>query len=103
MSRLDKWVAGVLTAGIVAILLGILMTAVFTRIPVAHIYVNEAGARSIVVEGHQAVAAPDWPGTYLVTPRFADTAFWPNATLDFQNGAPVTLPRRDIVLWVYRG
>ena len=103
MSRLDKWVAGTLTAGIAAILLGVLATAVFTRIPVAHIYVNAAGARAIIIGGHQAVAAPDWPGTYLVTPRFADAAFWPSATLDFKSGAPVTLPRKDIVLWVYRG
>jgi len=103
VSRLDKWVAGTLTVGITAILLGVLATAVFTRIPVAHIYVNAAGARAIIVGGHQAVAAPDWPGTYLVTPRFADTAFWPSATLDFKSGAPVTLPRKDIVLWVYRG
>ena len=103
MSRLDKWVAGTLTVGIAAILLGVLETAIFTRIPVAHIYVNAVGARAIIVGGHQAVAAPDWPGTYLVTPRFADTAFWPSATLDFKSGTPVTLPRKDIVLWVYRG
>ena len=103
MSRLDKWVAGVLTAGIAVILLGVLAAAAFTRIPVAHIYVDAAGARAIVVGGHQAAAAPDWPDAYRVSPRSAATAFWPSAILGFKNGASVTLPRKDILLWVYRG
>ena len=103
MSRLDKWVARVLMTGIAVILLGVLVVAAFARIPVAHIYVDAAGARAIIVGGHQAAAAPDWPGAYRASPRSADTAFWPSAVLDFKSGASVTLPRKDILLWVYRG
>ena len=103
MNRLDNWVAGTLTAGIAAILLGVLAYAVFCRVPVAHLYVNAAGARAIMAGGHRAMAAPDWPGAYRVNPRSANAAFWSSVTLDFRDGAPVTVLRRDIVLWVYRG
>ncbi|WP_414040848.1 hypothetical protein ACJU26_01760 [Acidithiobacillus sp. M4-SHS-6] len=103
MSRTDKWVAGILTLGVVGLLLGVLAFAAVSRIPVAHIYVNGAGARKIIVAGHRVVAAPDWPGAYRVSPRYTDPAFWSTATLYFRQGQAVTIPRQDIKLWVYRG
>lgn len=103
MSRTDKWVASILTLGVMGLLLGVLAFAAVSRIPVAHIYVNAAGARSIIVGGHRAVAAPDWPGAYRVSPRYTDPAFWSTATLYFRQGPAVTIPRQDIKLWVYRG
>ncbi len=103
LSRTDKWVASILALGIAGLLLGVLALAAVSRIPVAHIYVNAAGARNIIVAGHRAVAAPDWPGAYRVTPRFTNPAFWSDATLYFRQGKVVTIPRQDIKLWVYRG
>lgn len=103
MSKMDKWVAGILSAGIVCILLGIFAFAAISRIPVAHIYVNAAGAKAMIVAGHRAIMAPDWPGAYKITPRYTNTAFGPDATLIFRHGEAVTIPRQDIRLWVYRG
>jgi hypothetical protein len=48
-------------------------------------------------------AAADWPGAFRANPQAADAAFWPTATLDFGGGHSVIVPRRDVLLWVYRG
>ncbi|MFA7495860.1 MAG: hypothetical protein WCY67_06065 [Acidithiobacillus sp.] len=103
MSKLDKWVAGILVSGIVLILLGVLTLAAVSRVPLAHVYVNATGARAIIMAGHQAHAAADWPGAYRVSPRYTGAAFWSDATLNFSHGPAVTIPRRDVKLWVYRG
>ncbi|MHB1531992.1 hypothetical protein [Acidithiobacillus sp.] len=103
MTGREKWVVAILAAGVFAILLGVFITATRTRIPVSHIYVNAQGAHLLAQAGESATAAADWPGAFRANPKAADAAFWPTATLDFGGGHSVTLPRRDVLLWVYRG
>lgn len=103
MTGREKWVVAILAAGVFAILLGIFIMATRTRIPVSHIYVNAQGARLLAQAGEGATAAADWPGAFRANPQAADAAFWPTTTLDFGAGHSVTVPRRDVLLWVYRG
>ncbi len=103
MSRSDKLFALILTSGILSILAGIVITALMTRIPVSHVFVNEAGARLIRKGGVAVIAVPFWPNVYRVNPKSTDAAFSSNATLYFKGHISVTLPRSDVRLWVYRG
>ncbi|MGC9128462.1 MAG: hypothetical protein ACP5GA_06985 [Acidithiobacillus sp.] len=103
MSRLDRWVAGVLATGVALILLGILVVALNTRIPIAHIYVDAAGARALEAAGVAVHRAADWPGAFRANPRNTAAAFLPSAELYFGGDRRVQLPRRDVLLWVYRG
>jgi len=103
VSRLDRWVAGILATGIALILLGILVVALNTRIPIAHIYVDAAGARVLEAAGVAVQRAPDWPGAFRATPHSSAAAFRPSAELYFAGGKSVRIPRRDVLLWVYRG
>ncbi|MGK9451189.1 hypothetical protein ACSSZE_08000 [Acidithiobacillus caldus] len=103
MSRLDRWVAATLVSGVAVILVGILVVALNTRIPIAHIYVDAAGARVLQAAGLKVHAAPDWPGAFRANPVSSAAAFLPSAELYFSKGRRVQLPRRDVLLWVYRG
>ncbi len=103
MSSRDRWVAGILAAGVAAILVGVLVTATRTHIPVSHIYVNPAGARLLEAAGEKVRSAPDWPGTFEANPRYSAPAFTGESWLTFPDGRVVPLPRKEILLWVYRG
>ncbi len=103
MNSRDRWVAGILAAGIAAILVGVLVAATRTHIPVSHIYVNPAGAGKLEAAGEKVQPAPDWPGAFEANPRYSASAFTAEAWLTFPDGHVVRLPRKEILLWVYRG
>ncbi|MEY2341240.1 hypothetical protein AB4090_03925 [Acidithiobacillus sp. IBUN Pt1247-S3] len=103
MDAADRWVAGVLAAGVGIILLAILLVALFTRLPVSHLYVDASGARLLRQAGISAQTAPDWPGAYRVNAEASNAAFTSTAKLFLSSNKTVNLPRRDVLLWVYRG
>ncbi|WP_308387998.1 hypothetical protein [Acidithiobacillus sp. AMEEHan] len=103
MDRADRWVVGFLAGGVALILLGILLVALFTRVPLSHLEITAQGAQILRQAGVPVQAARDWPGAYRVTPQASDAAFSSTATLYFPSGKTVQLPRRDVLLWVYRG
>ncbi len=102
MTRLDRWVAGVLGGGVAGILLAILLAAWNTHIPVSHLYVDAAAGHQLLHEGIPVQAAPDWPGAYRVNARASNAAFTSQARLYFSQGPSVQIPRREVLLWVYR-
>ncbi|MGE0048656.1 MAG: hypothetical protein AB7T01_06975 [Acidithiobacillus sp.] len=103
MDRVDRWMAGILAGGVALILLGILLVALFARVPLSHLEINAQGAQILRHAGVLVEAAPDWPGAYRVKPLASNAAFSSTATLYFSSGKSVRLPRHDVLLWVYRG
>jgi hypothetical protein len=103
MDRVDRLVAAVLAVGVALILLAILLLALTTRVPLSHLMVDAQGAQLLRRAGVSVQPAPDWPSAYRVAARATDAAFTPTATLYFGSGKQVALPRRDVLLWVYRG
>ena len=103
MDTTDRWMAGILAAGVGLILLAILVVALFTRLPVSHLYVDVRGARVLRQAGVAVQAAPGWPGAYRVNAEASNAAFSSTAKLFLSSGRSVVLPRSDVLLWVYCG